>query len=599
MATELRKTGISVVGDLPWGAHVCHFYETKQDLLDTLIPYFKAGLENNEFCLWVISEPLTAEEARQALGQAVPELDRYLAERRIEILPHHEWYLKEEAFDLHTVIAGCEAKLAEALARGYAGLRFTGDASWIQKEDWEDFRAYEKELGGLIAHQRMIILCTYSLAKSAAADLLDVASIHQVAVAMRNGHQEIVETPAHKQAKAEIKRLNDELEQRVVERTRELAATNEELRREIAERKHAEDALRESAARFRRYFELGLIGMAITSPTKGMIEVNDQFCEILGYERSELLQMTWAEMTHPDDLCADVTNFNRVIAGEIDGYSMDKRFIRKDGQIIHGTIAVKCLRRADGSVDYFAAMMQDITKRKRVEEQLRASSEQLRALSISLNSAREEEGMRIARELHDELGSALTSLKWDMEGIDKLCAEAANPTGARKLREKIETLTGLIDATLDTVKRISSELRPGILDDLGLVAAIEWQAQQFQSRSGILTQFDSLIETNGFSREYATAIFRIFKEALTNILRHAQATRVNVILEEEEGEFVLEVNDNGRGITEAETTAPGSLGLIGMRERAHLVGGRIEISGVAGRGTVLTLRVPIPNPAAD
>jgi PAS domain S-box-containing protein len=599
VATELRKTGISVVGDLLWGAHVCHFYETKQDMLDTLIPYFKAGLENNEFCLWVISEPLTAEEARQALGQAVPELDRYLAERRIEILPHHEWYLKEGAFDLHTVIAGCEAKLAEALARGYAGLRFTGDTSWIQKEDWEDFRAYEKELGGLIAHQRMSILCTYSLAKSAAADILDVASIHQVAVAMRNGHQEIVETPAHKQAKAEIKRLNDELEQRVVERTRELAATNEELRREIAERKHAEDALRESAARFRRYFELGLIGMAITSPTKGMIEVNDQFCEILGYERSELLQMTWAEMTHPDDLCADVTNFNRVIAGEIDGYSMDKRFIRKDGQIIHGTIAVKCLRRADGSVDYCAAMMQDITKRKRVEEQFRASSEQLRALSISLNSAREEEGMRIARELHDELGSALTSLKWDMEGIDKLCAEAANPTGTRKLREKIETMTGLIDATLDTVKRISSELRPGILDDLGLVAAIEWQAQQFQSRSGILTQFDSLIETNGFSREYATAIFRIFKEALTNILRHAQATRVNVILEEEEGEFVLEVNDNGRGITEAETTAPGSLGLIGMRERAHLVGGRIEISGVAGRGTGLALRVPLPRPAAD
>src|SRR6185369_3571654 len=99
------------------------------------------------------------------------------------------------------------------------------------------------------------------------------------------------------------------------------------------------------------------------------------------------------------DLCADVTNFNRVIAGEIDGYSIDKRFIRKNGQIIHGTIAVKCLRRADGSVDYFAAMMQDITKRKRVEEQLRASSEQLRALSTNLNSAREEAGMRIAREL--------------------------------------------------------------------------------------------------------------------------------------------------------------------------------------------------------
>lgn len=149
---------------------------------------------------------------------------------------------------------------------------------------------------------------------------------------------------------------------------------------DITERKRLENALRASEERFRRYFELGLIGMAITSPSKGIIEVNDQICEILGYERSELLQMTWAELTHPDDVAADAANFNRVMAGEIDGYSLDKRWIRKDGRVICATISVKCLRRADRSVDYFVALLQDITARKRAEEALRQSEERFRAL---------------------------------------------------------------------------------------------------------------------------------------------------------------------------------------------------------------------------
>src|SRR5689334_12791727 len=118
MVTELRKTGIDIMGDMPWGTHFCHFHETKQDLLDTSVPYFKAGLENNEFCLWVISRLLTEEDARSALRHAVPDLDRYLAEQSIEVLPHDEWYLKGGVFDFHRVTNGWHEKLAQALARG-------------------------------------------------------------------------------------------------------------------------------------------------------------------------------------------------------------------------------------------------------------------------------------------------------------------------------------------------------------------------------------------------------------------------------------------------------------------------------------------------
>jgi len=153
-----------------------------------------------------------------------------------------------------------------------------------------------------------------------------------------------------------------------------------EFRRSLAERKESEDALRESEERFRSYFELGMMGVAITSPVKGYVEVNDELCRILGYERSELLKKNWAELTHPDDLAADVAQFNRVLAGEIDSYSRGKRFIRKDGKVIDATVSVKCLRRADGSVGYFVALLQDITERKHAEERLRQSEERMRAI---------------------------------------------------------------------------------------------------------------------------------------------------------------------------------------------------------------------------
>jgi signal transduction histidine kinase len=248
MATELRKTGIGVVGDVPWGTHFCHFYETKEDLLDTLVPYFKAGLESREFCLWVLSEPLTEEEARHALRQAVPDLDRYLADGSIEILLGREWYLQGGTFDLTRVTSGWSTKLAHALARDYAGIRVTGNTAWLEKKDWADFCEYEEALNASITHQRMTVLCSYPLAASGAAEILDVARTHQFAMAKRQGNWEVIETSELKQAKAEIQRLNVELEQRVVERTRQLTTVNEELRREIGERQRAQEALQKAQA---------------------------------------------------------------------------------------------------------------------------------------------------------------------------------------------------------------------------------------------------------------------------------------------------------------------------------------------------------------
>jgi len=339
-----------------------------------------------------------------------------------------------------------------------------GNEAWLTEKEWNDFLEYERDLNGVIAKQRMIALCTYPLAVSRAGDIFDVARAHEFAIARRHGNWEVLETPELRQAKAKIDRLNGELEQQVRERTKELAAANEDLRKEIAERKAAVEALA-------------------------------------------------------------------------------------------------------------------------------ATTGQLRSLSGSLQLAREEERARIARELHDELGSALTSLSWDLQGVNKMLSAAESKGG--ELRKKITSMTNLVDSTIDTVRRIASELRPGILDDLGLMAAIEWRVEQLKAHSGIIYQCDFLAENIDLSREQTTALFHIFQEATTNILRHAQATRVNIRVEETEGQFVLQVSDDGRGITREEKTGARSLGLIGMRERAHLIGGKIKIDGVRGKGTVLTVVIPL------
>jgi len=234
---------------------------------------------------------------------------------------------------------------------------------------------------------------------------------------------------------------------------------------------------------------------------------------------------------------------------------------------------------------------------RRAEEQLRESHEQLRALSVYLQSVREEERTRIAREVHDELGQALTSCKLDLSWIaSKL------PGDLKPLVDKARALTEHIDSTIQTVRRISSELRPGVLDHLGLVAAIEWQANEFQNRTGIKCDVRSRVPEPLADQELSTTFFRIFQETLTNVIRHAGATHVAVDLKEAEGRITLEVKDNGRGIARNEIFNSRSMGLLGMRERTELLGGVFHIGNVPRqKGTRVRVSIPLkrPTPAPD
>jgi C4-dicarboxylate-specific signal transduction histidine kinase len=281
---QLRRTGIGAVGDVPWGTHFFMFYETKQDLLDTVVPNFKAGLETGELCLWVVSEPLTVDEARDALRETVIEFERYRADGSIEILPEGEVYFSGSDLNLERVLRTWAEKTQSALARGYAGFRMSASTVWLERQHWKAFSDYENEVNNSISSWRTTALCTYPLAGSTATEILDVARTHQFAIARRNRGWEVVETSELKQAKSEIKRLNDELERRVRERTQQLTAVNQEMRKEMTERQRAEEALLEAQAelaRVTRALDMGevvaTIAHEVNQPLTAIV-TNSNFC---------------------------------------------------------------------------------------------------------------------------------------------------------------------------------------------------------------------------------------------------------------------------------------------------------------------------------
>jgi signal transduction histidine kinase len=241
----------------------------------------------------------------------------------------------------------------------------------------------------------------------------------------------------------------------------------------------------------------------------------------------------------------------------------------------------------------FTVILRDITERKKAEEALSRSEGQLRALAARLQRAREEEAIRIARELHDQLGRCLTAIKMDITFLEQMASGQPTAETFRSISEKTQLMLEAIDETVRVVRKISTELRPGILDDFGLAAAIEWQAKDFQKRSGVACVIGVPEEDLKLSREQATALFRIFQEIITNVARHSKAGKVWVHLEVQDGMVALEVEDNGVGISPDALGRPEALGLLGMRERAAVFGGYVEIAGIPGKGTTVVVRMPI------
>jgi signal transduction histidine kinase len=269
------------------------------------------------------------------------------------------------------------------------------------------------------------------------------------------------------------------------------------------------------------------------------------------------------------------------------------------GFTITGLAMATIVRRSKRLEASNLGLQTEIAERRRAQELLINSREQLRALTAHLQTVREEERTRIAREIHDELGQLSTAMIIDLSWLESRLSAAGGGAASPLLIEKVKALVGLSETMLDTARRIATELRSGLLDDFGLVAAIEQRTQEFQNRTGIACDLILNLDEGDLDSASSAACYHIFQEALTNITRHAEASRVNIVVEALDGHIVLQVEDDGNGITDEMLNNTRSLGVVGMRERAVILGGEVEIGSVNGKGTRVTARIPKPGRAAS
>jgi len=397
----------------------------------------------------------------------------------------------------------------------------------------------------------------------------------------------------------------------------------------VTSRKHAEQALFESEERLRLLIE-GVREYAIfqLDPLGHIVSWNAGAERLKGYRTSEVLGKHFSVFYEPKDIQSGRPELNLGEAAQKGECEDEGWRIRKDGSRFWASVVIAALRDPDRNLRGFVKLTRDLTERRgremvlkqakeelelrveqraavlakvnhelreeigerlRIEGELRKSVEQLRALAARLQVVREEERTLVAREIHDELGQVCTAIKMDLASIGRKTTKRQT-----QLRAKVCSAIQLVDEMIFTLRRIASELRPRTLDDLGLTAALECQAEEFESRTGICCNVDLPQEQLALDSERSTAIFRIFQESLTNVARHAQATRVEARLEMQPDQLILQVHDNGRGFDAEQAKARRSLGLVGMQERALLLNGEFKIEGVLGSGTTMTLRIPHP-----
>jgi two-component system sensor histidine kinase UhpB len=358
----------------------------------------------------------------------------------------------------------------------------------------------------------------------------------------------------------------------------------DKLHQKVEELEIANLQLRVSEEQYRLLFEHNPLPMWVFDDEgRNFIAVNDAAVAHYGYSREEFLRLTIQDIQPPEDMAA-VGGHPSLQKGNGIQEAGTWRHRKRDGTRILVEVVTSPIIFRNRPARLVLA--KDVTVQRRITEQVRESARQLHELTGRLNNIREEERTRISRELHDQLGQSLTAIRMEIAwALDRL------PLGEPDLTQKMRSAIRMVDATVNIVRRLATELRPAVLD-LGLIAAIEWQAEEFEERTGTECQLALPPHDVVLDQDKLIAVFRILQEALTNVARHSKATQARIVLTEQPRDLVLEVHDNGRGM-DADYARRGSLGLLGMRERAVFVGGELTLTSAPGQGTVVTARIPL------
>jgi PAS domain S-box-containing protein len=546
---RLRDSGIHEIGHLAWGAHVCQFYEDRSDLLDILVPYFRSGLLSNEYCMWVTSEPLGVDDAAAALRKAVPDLDERIRRGQIEFLPHDRWYLENGVFDFGRVLRGWEARVGHALARGYDGMRVSGNTAWLEKARWDDFTQYEAAINGTIGRLHMMAICTYAVDRCGAKEVIDVVGNHQFALVKRGDSWQAVED---------------------------------------SQRKRMAEALSQSERRLRLLFDHMTSGCAYHQVVLDerqrpvdyvFVEVNAAFERQTGLRREQILGKRVTEVLPgiESDEFDWIGTYGRVATtGE------PARFERRSGQLGRW-YSVSAYSPAPGS---FVALIDDVTDRRVAEEQredlVRAVTHDLRTpLSVVASAA------TLMRRKQEAPPARVDTILRSCAGMDAMLNDLADMV-------RLDAGPITLDRRQVDVGALLSDLLPR------LSAALDVSRVR-------ISVCDPAPTVDGDAHR----LERVLVNLLTNALKYSPpGTPVVVEVREARGQVAVDVSDEGEGIDAADLphvfdrffrtktarrTEGLGLGLYIARTLVEAHGGTVEVDSRPGR---TRFRVLLPRAAA-
>lgn len=597
---ELRSSGIDIIGETGWGTHFCNFYESKQDMLDILVPFFKAGLEHNEYCVYITSVPVTAKDAENSLRKGIPEFDTYLSEKKIEILPHTEWYLKAGIFDSSEIFKSWDRRLLQAISNGFDGLRINGNATWLERNIWDTFIDYERDLNEHIRDKQIIVMCTYPLDKCIATDVLDVAQVHKAAIAKRKGKWEIFETPDTKKTKAQIIKKNHQLKDIIDIGTQQLKEADIDLEIKTLENSITEDALMRSEANLRSIFENTGTILILLDTNLNILLFNRNANKLANsiFKRNYVYGLNMLELIKDDRREEFAKNCRSVLAGNQVMY--ETNYPMPDNSVCWYHTRIFPIQIDDNRNIGICISAEDITERKNEE----IVKEKMTNDLIHRNKDLEQFSYMVSHNLRAPVANIMGFSKMliDIKSSDndkKIFGEQIN-SSAHILDEVIRDLNMILTVKTEKFLKQEKVLFSALVDNIRKLI----QQVIEKENAVITTDFEKAGSISG-NRVY---LYSIFLNLITNSMKYHQpglAPVINISTTESQGKIFIVFEDNGLGIDmvknknkvfglykrfHPELKGKG-MGLYMVKSQVELLGGSISMKSKVNKGTTITIEL--------
>ncbi|HVW13033.1 MAG TPA: MEDS domain-containing protein [Mucilaginibacter sp.] len=601
MKQTLRPTGIEVIGNIPWGTHFCHFYQTEKDLLSIQVPFFKTGLENNEYCIWVTSEQTTVEKAKNALKEVVPDLDKYYEHKSIEILSHHDWYLINGRFELDNVIRSMLGRLQIALENGFAGLRLNGDEAWMDQRTTHDFMEYERFLNPTIAGKRLIISCSYQLSKCTATDVLDVALLHESAVSKRKDRWEILETRDFITSKGQLNQERELLKKRVAKSTSELNRITEQVKKERSERKKGVFSLNKS--------ELYLKTIVNTSDIAFVLFDSDShvllFNAIANYWSILSFGVPLKKGVYLPDLLNDEgkSKFKEMMKAVLLGQSLNYETSYQDqGEFQEWyRVSIHPVKDDDGKVVGVCCAASNITRDKLAESELQRISGRLEQRNKDVD--------KFAFSLSHDLRAPLAN----MLGLARMLKGTNVPQSERPelesfLFQSIEKLNDVVynlNRILELDKTLSLKKAKVNLTELVNEVSSRYKPIAKQDAVRIYTNFDDVNEIFTIASYLESIFFHLIFSSIT-YNQTGRPPAIEITAEKTPDKVIIHYKNFGKGGYRKGTRAEAGsyktlntstrghfVGLSTVQTRVEILGGSISVAKLPGGGNDYRIELPL------